>query len=104
MGNTYNKILAKSSIDNIRVFHRAQKNHIKEVNKELDSELRIKSFAILHRQLTVSDGEVSKTMDIIRKVSRKNLSDVFSAFSKGDKSCKITESNKAQYSIKIEAV
>ena len=80
------------------------KEHIKEVNKELDSDLRIKNFAILHRQLMVSDGEVSKTMDIIRKVSRKNLSDVFSAFSKGDKSCKVTESNKAEYSIKIEAV
>ena len=35
MGNSYNKILAKSSMDNIRTFHRAQKNHIKEVNKEI---------------------------------------------------------------------
>lgn len=35
MGNTYNKILAKSSIDNIRTFHRAQKKHIDEVNKEI---------------------------------------------------------------------
>lgn len=35
MGNTYNKILAKSSIDNIRTFHRAQKNGINEVNKDI---------------------------------------------------------------------
>ena len=35
MGNTYNKILAKSSMDNIRTFHRAQKKHIDEVNKEI---------------------------------------------------------------------
>ena len=35
MGNTYNKILAKSSIDNIRTFHRAQKNGIKEVNQDI---------------------------------------------------------------------
>jgi len=35
MGNTYNKILAKSSIDNIRTFHRAQKNHIGEIEKDI---------------------------------------------------------------------
>ena len=35
MGNTYNKILAKSSIDNIRTFHRAQKNGIEEVHKDI---------------------------------------------------------------------
>ena len=35
MGNTYNKILAKSSIDNIRTFHRAQKNRISEVDKDI---------------------------------------------------------------------
>ena len=35
MGNTYNKILAKSSIDNIRTFHRAQKNNIKAIDKDI---------------------------------------------------------------------
>lgn len=35
MGNTYNKILAKSSIDNIRTFHRAQKNHASEIEKDI---------------------------------------------------------------------
>ena len=35
MGNTYNKILAKSSIDNIRTFHRAQKNGINEISKDI---------------------------------------------------------------------
>ena len=35
MGNTYNKILAKSSIDNIRTFHRAQKNGINEIDKDI---------------------------------------------------------------------
>ncbi len=90
-----------SSLDEV---YNLVKKHIKDVNKELDSDLKIKSFAILHRQLTVAEGEVSKTMDIIRKVSRKNLSDVFSAFSKGDKSCKIIDANKAEYNIKIEGV
>ena len=35
MGNTYNKLLAKSSIDNIRVFHRAQKNNIGAIDKDI---------------------------------------------------------------------
>jgi len=35
MGNTYNKILAKTSVDNLRTFHRAQKTHRKEVEKEI---------------------------------------------------------------------
>ena len=35
MGNTYNKILAKSSVDNLRTFHRAQKTHRKDVEKEI---------------------------------------------------------------------
>jgi len=35
MGNTYNKILAKGSVDNLRTFHRAQKTHRKEVEKEI---------------------------------------------------------------------
>jgi len=35
MGNTYNKILAKQSIDNIRTFHRAQRNGINEINKDI---------------------------------------------------------------------
>jgi superfamily I DNA and/or RNA helicase len=36
MGNTYNKILAKNSVDNLRTFHRAQKQHSKEVDTEID--------------------------------------------------------------------
>lgn len=36
MGNTYNKILAKTSVDNLRTFHRAQKQHSKDVDKEID--------------------------------------------------------------------
>lgn len=35
MGNTYNKILAKTSVDNLRTFHRAQKTHRKDVEKEI---------------------------------------------------------------------
>tara|TARA_X000000950_G_C13909720_1_gene658481 strand:+ start:154 stop:4722 length:4569 start_codon:yes stop_codon:yes gene_type:complete len=35
MGNTYNKILAKSSVDNLRTFHRAQKTHRKDVENEI---------------------------------------------------------------------
>ena len=36
MGNTYNKILAPDSIDNLRTFHRAQKAHAKDTGKEID--------------------------------------------------------------------
>ena len=36
MGNTYNKILAKTSVDNLRTFHRAQKTHRKDVEKEIN--------------------------------------------------------------------
>ena len=35
MGNTYNKILAKSSIDNLRDFHRAQRSHSDKTNENI---------------------------------------------------------------------
>ena len=36
MGNTYSKILSRSSMENIRDFHRSQKNDIESVKKEID--------------------------------------------------------------------
>ena len=35
MGNTYNKILAKSSIDNLRDFHRTQRSHSDKTNENI---------------------------------------------------------------------
>ena len=35
MGNTYSKILSRNSIENIRTFHRSQKNDIEKVTKEI---------------------------------------------------------------------
>nr|MBC8306542.1 AAA family ATPase [Pelagibacterales bacterium] len=36
MGNTYSKILSRNSIENIRTFHRSQKNDINKVTKEIN--------------------------------------------------------------------
>ena len=36
MGNTYSKILSRSSMENIRDFHRSQKNDIESVKKEIN--------------------------------------------------------------------
>ena len=36
MGNTYSKILSRNSIENIRTFHRSQKNDIGNVTKEIN--------------------------------------------------------------------
>lgn len=35
MGNTYSKILSRSSMENIRTFHRSQKNDIENIKKEI---------------------------------------------------------------------
>ncbi|OCW76811.1 hypothetical protein AKH17_03615, partial [Pelagibacteraceae bacterium GOM-A2] len=35
MGNTYSKILSRTSMENIRDFHRSQKNDIENVKKEI---------------------------------------------------------------------
>ena len=35
MGNTYSKILSRNSIENIRTFHRSQKNDIEKVSNEI---------------------------------------------------------------------
>ncbi len=70
MGNTYNKILAKSSIDNLRDFHRAQRSHsektnenIKQISDVVNDRLQILSdhYKSIDKEKFEEFEEISKT-------------------------------------------
>ena len=63
MGNTYNKILAKSSIDNIRTFHRAQKNGIKEISKDIKDSYEYGTREATANSLNMTPGQSTEDWD-----------------------------------------
>jgi len=73
MGNTYNKILAKSSIDNIRDFSRAQKQHSPEIDKEINeiSDIINDRIKIETEHYKYIDKEKFSEFDYVRKNCKK---------------------------------
>ena len=80
------------------------KEHIKCVNQTLDDHLKVKRFVILHRTLVMTAGEVSKTMEVMRKNIMTNLSDVFSAFEKNESNITVNDIDQLTYDLKVNEI
>ena len=80
------------------------KDHIKCVNETLDDHLKVKRFVILHRTLIMTAGEVSKTMEVMRKNIMTNLSDVFSAFEKNESKFTVNDIDQLTYDLKVNEI
>ena len=80
------------------------KEHISCVNETLDSELKVKRFVVLHRTLIMGQGEVSKTMEVMRKNIAVNLKDVFAAIENNKENCEVKDVDQLSYNISINKV
>ena len=80
------------------------KEHISCVNETLDSELKVKRFVVLHRTLIMRQGEVSKTMEVMRKNIAVNLKDVFAAIENNKENCEVNDVDQLSYNININKV
>ena len=80
------------------------KDHIKCVNETLDDNLKVKRFVILHRTLIMTAGEVSKTMEVMRKNIMTNLNDVFSAFEKNESKFTVNDIDQLTYDLKVNEI
>ena len=80
------------------------KDHIKCVNETLDDHLKVKRFVILHRTLVMTAGEVSKTMEVMRKNIVTNLNDVFSAFEKNESKFTVNDIDQLTYDLKVNEI
>ena len=80
------------------------KDHIKCVNETLDDHLKVKRFVILHRTLIMTAGEVSKTMEVMRKNIITNLNDVFSAFEKNESKFTVNDIDQLTYDLKVNEI
>ena len=79
-------------------------DHIKCVNETLDEDLKVKKFVILHRTLIMTAGEVSKTMEVMRKNISNNLNDVFSAIENNESSIKVNDIDQLSYDLKVNDI
>jgi long-chain acyl-CoA synthetase len=75
------------------------KEHICCVNETLDSELKVKKFVILHRTFVMSQGEVSKTMEVMRKNIEVNLKDVYQAIDSKKDSFEVNDVDQLSYEL-----
>ena len=80
------------------------KDHIECVNETLDDHLKVKRFVILHRTLIMTAGEVSKTMEVMRKNIVTNLNDVFSAFEKNESKFTVNDIDQLTYDLKVNEI
>ena len=80
------------------------KEHVMCVNETLDDHLKVKRFVILHRTLVMTAGEVSKTMEVMRKNIMTNLSDVFSAFEKNESKFTVNDIDQLTYDLKVNEI
>jgi long-subunit acyl-CoA synthetase (AMP-forming) len=80
------------------------KEHISCVNDSLESELKVKKFVVLHRTLIMNEGEVSKTMEVMRKNIQVNLKDVFAAIETNQDNCKVNDIDQLSYELNINKI
>ena len=74
------------------------------MNETLDDHLKVKRFVILHRTLVMTAGEVSKTMEVMRKNIVTNLNDVFSAFEKNESKFTVNDIDQLTYDLKVNEI
>ena len=75
------------------------KEHISCVNETLDSELKVQKFVILHRTFVMAQGEVSKTMEVMRKNIEVNLKDVYQAIDSKKDSFEVNDVDQLSYEL-----
>jgi len=80
------------------------KDHITCVNDTLESELKVKRFVVLHRTLIMTQGEVSKTMEVMRKSVALNLKDVHSAIENNKDSFTVNDVDQLSYELNINKI
>jgi len=80
------------------------KDHITCVNETLDAELKVQRFVIMHRTLIMTEGEVSKTMEVLRKNVLKNLHDVFTAINENKEKITVNDIDKISYEINVNKI
>jgi len=80
------------------------RDHIKCVNEVFDSELQIKRFVILHRTFIMTEGEVTKTMGILRNKIATNLKDIYSAVENKSDSITLNDIDKLTYQLNVNKV
>ena len=80
------------------------KEHICCVNETLDSELKVKKFVILHRTFVMSQGEVSKTMEVMRKNIEVNLKDVYQAIDSKKDSFEVNDVDQLSYELSFNKI
>ena len=80
------------------------KQHITCVNETLDPELKVKRFVVLHRTLVMTQGEVSKTMEVMRKNIAINLKDVLSAIETNKNNFTVNDVDQLSYELNINKI
>ncbi|MAW48616.1 MAG: hypothetical protein CMQ85_00710 [Gammaproteobacteria bacterium] len=80
------------------------KEHISCVNDSLESSLKVKRFVVLHRTLVMNEGEVSKTMVVMRKKIAINLKDVLTAIETNKDNCKVDDIDQLSYELDINKI
>ena len=94
----YTELAAKQEVKDLI------KSHITCVNETLESELKVKSFVVLHRTLVMTQGEVSKTMEVMRKCIATNLKDVHSAIKENKKDFVVNDIDQLSYDLSINKI
>ena len=94
----YTELAAKQEVKDLI------KDHITCVNDTLESELKVKRFVVLHRTLIMTQGEVSKTMEVMRKSVALNLKDVHSAIENNKDSFTVNDVDQLSYELNINKI
>ncbi len=94
----YTELAAKQEVKDLI------KSHITCVNETLEPELKVKSFVVLHRTLVMTQGEVSKTMEVMRKSIATNLKDVHSAINENKNDFIVNDIDQLSYELNINKI
>ena len=94
----YTELAAKQEVKDLI------KDHITCVNDTLESELKVKRFVVLHRTLIMTQGEVSKTMEVMRKSVALNLKDVHSAIENDKDSFTVNDVDQLSYELNVNKI
>ena len=94
----YTELAAKQEVKDLI------KDHITCVNDTLESELKVKRFVVLHRTLVMTQGEVSKTMEVMRKSVALNLKDVHSAIENDKDSFTVNDVDQLSYELNVNKI
>jgi long-chain acyl-CoA synthetase len=80
------------------------KEHITCLNETLEDALKIKRFVVLHRTLIMSEGEVSKTMEVKRNTIIANLNDVIVAVESNKEKFTVNDIDSLTYELNVHKI